>query len=246
MKQQLIRYVLASTFVLSLNSIALADEVADFDDRISMSSQVTEIAPQMLSETDENILTEVPKEIVEESAESLVEEILEEVLLISDVVEETPVVVDTFSVSDLARWETEAIAIVSSAVIEVNGEATHFATYSINEHNYVKTQDLAYALSKTASAFDFEWSDHRNGFVFTKGVNYINYNFAYTVLDGEAKNATLSPINSYHEGEVIGLVTYLVNNQQYIQLDQMSRFLDFTLGWDQETKRITLDTKILG
>lgn len=224
MKQHITRYILASTFALSLNSISFADE-------ITVEVPVVDVAITLDAEL----------------------ETASDVLLVAEV-EETEEVVEvaaepvdyTFPVEEVENWSANPVAEVSTVSIEVNNSLAHLATYVIEEFNYVKVEDLAHALTKTTAKFDFSYNEALSGFEFITGNNYSNYNFEYTVLAADAKMATRSPIAMYHHGEEVGIITYLIDGYNYVQLDQMSRFLDFTIGWDQEAKRVTLDTKVLG
>lgn len=135
-----------------------------------------------------------------------------------------------------------ATASPSSAKVQINGKQVTFDAYSINDNNYFKLRDIAKVLSGTKKQFEVTW----NGA--TKSIE-LKPNTAYTAVGGELatgkavkQTAKLSADTVYMNGNVASLTAYTINGNNYFKLRDLGKLLDFGVGWDNNTRTISINT----
>lgn len=135
-----------------------------------------------------------------------------------------------------------ATASPSSAKVQINGKQVAFNAYSINDNNYFKLRDIAKVLSGTKKQFEVTW----NGA--TKSIE-LKPNTAYTAVGGELatgkavkQTAKLSADTVYMNGNVASLTAYTINGNNYFKLRDLGKLLDFGVGWDNNTRTISINT----
>ena len=135
-----------------------------------------------------------------------------------------------------------ATASPSSAKVQINGKQVAFNAYSINDNNYFKLRDIAKVLSGTKKQFEVTW----NGA--TKSIE-LKPNTAYTAVGGELatgkavkQTAKLSADTVYMNGNAASLTAYTINGNNYFKLRDLGKLLDFGVGWDNNTRTISINT----
>ncbi|HHT63346.1 MAG TPA: hypothetical protein GXZ75_06665 [Clostridia bacterium] len=145
--------------------------------------------------------------------------------------------------TDTAVAQT-AQAMPTAAKVMVNGNATSFDAYNINNNNYFKLRDLAKVLSGSEKQFEVKWD------VDKKAINLIS-NTAYTEIggemaagDGKAKTASLNQAKIYKDGTEIPLTAYNINGNNYFKLRDIAQAFNIGVIWDPATQTIGIDTTI--
>ena len=133
-------------------------------------------------------------------------------------------------------------AVPTSATIMVDGVMTEFDAYIIDNNNYFKLRDLAYALNGTDKQFNIE---------FRRSSNAINIysDRAYTVVGGEMQTRGINNIVAYLSGATINhnnvsfsFPSYNINNNNYYRLRDIAQLIDFNVTWDETNNTINIDT----
>ncbi len=124
----------------------------------------------------------------------------------------------------------------------VNGKKIDFEAYNIDGNNYFKLRDLAKVVSGTEKQFEIIWDQKK------KAVNMLSHE-AYTVVGGELEKkevkdekATVSNSVIYKDGKKAELKAYLIKGNNYFKLRDVAKAFDISIGWDNKTKTITVDT----
>jgi hypothetical protein len=149
-----------------------------------------------------------------------------------------------------ASAEPALTAKPTASSVLVNGKAEAFDAYNINDSNYFKLRDLAYALSGAEKQFDVTWHADIDTIILSPGR-------AYTPVGGEmaAKGAgdktpaaTTSRVVVDGTGELgyyqieIKLAAYNIGGNNYFKLRDIGEALDFEVDWDGTLQTIIIDT----
>lgn len=134
---------------------------------------------------------------------------------------------------------------VYSASILVNGEEVEFGAYMIDHRSYFKLTDLAYALQGTASSFAVSLDSNT-------GAIHLDFGGKYKETGSELEAAKMSQMVNLYRSPVylnqdeISLPGYSIDGSGFFQLSSLISVLDLTVGWDQATGTVTIDTRVLG
>lgn len=120
---------------------------------------------------------------------------------------------------------------ISTTVDHDHDSNLHLTVYKINDVNYYKLRDIAKLVSGTTKQFDVTW-DNEN-----KVVNLIS-NHKYTEVGGEfakvdtiKKSAKVGTSKIKFDGKEINLNTYLIENNNFVKIDDIAKLIDFK-GWE--------------
>jgi len=134
------------------------------------------------------------------------------------------------------------IASPTASTVIVDGSKIAFDAYSIDNYNYFKLRDIAYALNGTAKQFEVEWNGANNA------ISLISSQ-PYTVLGDEmaskgSGNKTPIPTNSriYLNGCEIRIAVYSIGDNNYFKLRDLGQALGFDIEWDGARNTIVIDT----
>ena len=119
----------------------------------------------------------------------------------------------------------------TKSTVYINDVATVFDAYLIDDENYFKLRDMAFALSGTEKQFNAE---------FINGEAVLTSNQPYTVVgqemipgDGLPKSATLNTtMNFIKDGEKVAVRAYLIGDNNYFRVRDILRLFD--IGWDYD------------
>nr|WP_312579566.1 hypothetical protein [Sedimentibacter sp.] len=132
--------------------------------------------------------------------------------------------------------------IPTTSTIFINNEQVSFQAYMIDNNNYFKLRDIAYALNGTNKQFEVTWNDQNNL------INLISSK-PYSIVGGEmTMNNTdiLTPklINSKMilDSTEKTLAAYLIGNNNYFKLRDIGKMLDFSIKWDENSNSILINT----
>ncbi len=133
----------------------------------------------------------------------------------------------------------------TSSKVLINGKAVNFNAYNINDNNYFKLRDVAYALSGTEKQFDVDWKNNQIELIPNK---------QYTIVGGEMQghsdwyqNAKLSSNTKIADehGNVINNLfkgVYNIADNNYFKLRDIGKYFDFDVSWDSKNNTILIDT----
>ena len=141
-----------------------------------------------------------------------------------------------------AAAEPKTVEATSSTVF-INGSATSFEAYLINDNNYFKLRDLAFALNGTEKQFEVSYDESSEAITMAAGEPYTPVGDEMEKGDGAAKIAMLNAgINIALNGEPVEITAYLINDYNFMKLRDVMSLLDVYVGYDEETLNITIDT----
>ncbi len=133
-------------------------------------------------------------------------------------------------------------AVTSSDRLVVDGKQVQMPVYKIAGNNYYMLRGLAQALSGTEAQFEVEWDGNKSRITLTKGK-------PYTPVGGESGNitpaetsATLTTASIYLEGQPLALTVYNIRGNNFFKLRDIGQALDFSIGWNEGERTISIDT----
>jgi hypothetical protein len=123
--------------------------------------------------------------------------------------------------------------------IVVNGAAARFEAYSVNDNNYFKIRDVAYALK---TKFDVGYDEGTESVI-------VYLNRPYTPVGGEmrtgetaAGQAEPSTDKIFFDGvSEIPLTAYKINDNNYVKLRDLAEAVGFGVDWRDDTVWIETD-----
>ena len=137
--------------------------------------------------------------------------------------------------------ETKTVNATASVVL-INGVATDFEAYLIDDSNYFKLRDLAFSLNGANKQFEVGYDDATAAITMTTGQAYTPLGGEMAKGDGAAKTATLNAaINIALNGEPVDIVAYLIEGNNFMKLRDVMQLLDVYVGYDEATRNITID-----
>lgn len=135
-------------------------------------------------------------------------------------------------------------AIPSKQLFTLNGSQLTINAYNINGNNYARLRDVAMALTETESRFSVIWDSK------SKSVNILSGE-SYTPVGGELEipafkkiekvYPTINNFNINHSP--FALKSYLINNQNYIKIRDLSSVLNFVVSFDELSDTVIISSK---
>jgi len=130
----------------------------------------------------------------------------------------------------------------TSNTIYVDGEPVAFRGFNIEGNNYFMLRDLAYTLNGSAAQFEVVWDEE------LRAINLLSGE-VYTPVGGEMGapeegdgSAILSLASLYINGEVVDVRAYLIGNNNFFMLRDLSDALGFSVEWCEDTASILITT----
>ena len=130
----------------------------------------------------------------------------------------------------------------TASTVLVNGKQTAFDAYNIDGANYFKLRDLAFVLNGTAKQFQVGWDSASRTITLTSGSAYTANGSEMSA--GASGNQSAAPSSSklLVDGTEVSLTAYNIGGNNYFKLRDIGKLFDFGIGWDNNTKTITIDT----
>ena len=128
------------------------------------------------------------------------------------------------------------------STVFINGEATAFEAYNIGGSNYFKLRDLAFVLNGTEKQFEIGYDNVTRAITLTSGEPYTPRGDEMAEGDGAPKTATPTPSTIYLDGTELDLIVYNIEGSNYFRLRDLMAALDIYVGFDDETRNITIDS----
>ena len=136
----------------------------------------------------------------------------------------------------------DLVARPTSSTVLVNGKNISFDAYNINDNNYFKIRDIAYALSGSERQFDTIWDAQYETILLVSG-------HPYTIVGGEmggkgTGNKLPVPTKSriLLDGLDVDFKAYNIEGNNYFKLRDVAETFDFLIEWDGKNNTIKIDT----
>lgn len=135
-------------------------------------------------------------------------------------------------------------AVRSNQPVTIDGHPVSLAAYSVQGYNYVKLRDIAAALRGTESKFDV-------GYDASSRTVLLQTNRGYAMQRGDLEpirqlkaQAWLNHRPMIIDGRRDFLRTAMITDNNYIQLRELSRVLDFRVDYDEATRTVQIYTTL--
>ena len=134
------------------------------------------------------------------------------------------------------------VANPTSSTVYVNGEAVAFQSYNIEDFNYFKLRDIAFALNDTGKQFEVTWDGEKSLIDMLAGKAYTADGSELAAGDDVVKAAVSTAVVVALDGEVVELTCYNIDGFNYFKLRDLGATIDFGVNWDGEANAISLVT----
>lgn len=149
-----------------------------------------------------------------------------------------------FTISPAENTPAEAALTVqpTASTVYINDQAQAFEAYNIAGSNFFKLRDLAAALNGTDKQFAVGYDDQSKAITLTGGQAYTPVGGELAEGDGTAKNAAITASSISLGGQELELTVYNIGGNNFFKLRDLMQALDVYVGYDEETKNISVDT----
>ena len=155
---------------------------------------------------------------------------------------DAPVIFDPVETNEPQILPKQEYAIAAQSNVMIDGKQVNFDAYVINDFNYFKLRDIAYAINGTEKQFDTIWNENE------RVINVIT-NKAYTVAGGEMqrginenKIALLSDGKLYFDNVEKSLTAYNIDGSTYFKLRDLAKALNIGIAWNESSQTIAIET----
>ena len=131
----------------------------------------------------------------------------------------------------------------TKSTVYINGAAVEFEAYLINDENYFKLRDLAFALSGTEKQFSTSWDAATKLGALTSGQPYVPEGQEMIRGDGQPKPAALNAgFAVLLDGKLTEIRAYLILDNNFVRIRDILRLFDIGWSYDSATQDIKIDT----
>lgn len=129
------------------------------------------------------------------------------------------------------------------SVVLVNGVAVEFEAYTIDDCNYFKLRDLAFALNGTPNQFEVGWDAAYNSIKLGSGQ-------PYTAVGGEMAQGAYDTVQAkvsdavvFLDGQFADCGAYNINDNNFFKLRDILGAVGAEVLWDEASDTISINTK---
>lgn len=134
-------------------------------------------------------------------------------------------------------------AVASDIKVTIDGIPVQFPAYNINDNNYFKLRDIAYALNTTEKKFGVTWDQDKQAINLLNGKPYEAIGGELAKEDGtKVTTGILSTAKIYLDGKEVKLTAYTINDYNYFKLRDIGETFNFATDWNNDTRTITIKT----
>ena len=148
---------------------------------------------------------------------------------------------DDLKEQELAEIEAKKVPPITSPVI-VDGVEVDFEAYFIEDRNYFRIRDVAYALQGTPAQFNVHWDDETSSIIFTSGADYVANGTEMAGKGDEKKLPTATTSRILVDGKQVDFSVYNIDGSNFFRLRDIAETFDFGVDWDADTQTIFIDT----
>ncbi|MCU6707073.1 copper amine oxidase N-terminal domain-containing protein [Paenibacillus sp. J5C_2022] len=132
----------------------------------------------------------------------------------------------------------------ASSRVLVDGKTVVFEAYTIGGNNYFKLRDVAMALNGSAKRFAVAWDADSASIDLLPGDAYQPVgNELKAGADVAAKRGKPASASLYLDGVQVLAAAYNIEGSNYYKLRDIARAIDFQVGWDADSRTVSLVTK---
>lgn len=139
----------------------------------------------------------------------------------------------------------DATAAYTDSKVLVDGKQIKFEAYNINDNNYFKLRDIAFALTNHGTGlnvFNVKWDEAKNMINLVAGEKYDAVGGELKEGDGKNKKYEISTSALMKDGRNATLTAFLINGNNYFKLRDLGKLFDFNVSWDGANNCILIDT----
>lgn len=138
----------------------------------------------------------------------------------------------------------DTYATYTDSKVLVDGKEIKFEAYNINDNNYFKLRDIAYALTNYGSGvrFNVEWDGNKNMISLMSNADYAPVGGELAAGDGQNKAYEVSSSAILKDRANVKLNAFLINGNNYFKLRDLGKLFDFNVSWDGTNNCILIDT----
>ena len=143
----------------------------------------------------------------------------------------------TFEIADTYASYTDSKVLV-------DGKEIKFEAYNINDNNYFKLRDIAYALTNYGSGvrFNVEWDGNKNMISLLSDISYVPVGGELVQGDGQDKTYAVSSSAILKDRANVTMNAFLINGNNYFKLRDLGKLFNFNVSWDGANNCILIDT----
>lgn len=134
-------------------------------------------------------------------------------------------------------------ALPTKSTVLVDSEQVAFEAYMIENSNYFKLRDFAYAVNGTDKQFEVEWDSEKSAINLVSNQSYTSNGQELKKGDGKPKAPALNGSKIYKDKEEINLKAYTIGGNNYFKLRDLADAFGIAVTWDDELSTIGIDTK---
>lgn len=146
-----------------------------------------------------------------------------------------------FSIGIKADDVETAEAVKTYQPFVLDGETVEIGGYLINQNNYFKLRDLAAILAETDAKFDVTYEDKQVKLVTNKAYEKLESDLQPMAHDKTTAKMVENKITI--DGKEAVLKAALIDQNNYVMLRDLAKFINYEVGYDKETKEILVTTK---
>ncbi|MBQ2897180.1 MAG: hypothetical protein IJE46_02520 [Clostridia bacterium] len=139
----------------------------------------------------------------------------------------------------------DATAAYTDSKVLVDGKQIKFEAYNINDNNYFKLRDIAFALTNHGTGlnvFNVKWDEAKNMINLVSGEKYTAVGGELKEGDGKNKKYEISTSALMKDGRNATLTAFLINGNNYFKLRDLGKLFDFNVSWDEANNCILIDS----
>lgn len=138
----------------------------------------------------------------------------------------------------------DSFASYTDSKVLVDGKEIKFEAYNINDNNYFKLRDIAYALTNYGSGvrFNVEWDGNKNMISLLSNTDYAPVGGELVQGDGQNKTYQVSTSAILKDRANVTMNAFLINGNNYFKLRDLGKLFDFNVSWDGANNCILIDS----
>lgn len=138
------------------------------------------------------------------------------------------------------------VANPASSKVLVDQKPVSFEAYTIEDNNYIKLRDFAYAVRGTKKQFEVAWDPDKRAINLVSSQAYSANGTELAKGDGKAKAPILNKDKIYLDGNELALKAYTIGGNNYFKLRDLAGALGIEVTWDPGTSTIGINPSHAG
>ena len=145
-----------------------------------------------------------------------------------------------------ARVRGMVRATPTTSPVYIDGAKVEFESYNVEDFNYFKLRDLAYALSGSASQFDVGWDEAGDTITLTSSRPYkaAGGEMSAAATNINSVTAMISISKIYIDGKESHFSAYTIDGYNYFRLRDIGAAIGFGVSWDAASDTININTSV--